>query len=70
MTGTPPSALKMAIFASGISQRDLAAKVGLHETQLSRIANGLHAPEATQAAIADALGREISELWPQEVEAR
>lgn len=52
----------------GRKQSWLAERIGVDPAQLSRIVNGLHAPEATQRAIADVLGREIGELWPEEVE--
>ncbi len=58
------TALKLAIVASGRAQRDLALELGLHESQLSRIVNGLQTDAGTRYAIADALGREHDELWP------
>jgi transcriptional regulator with XRE-family HTH domain len=56
--------LKLAIVASGRPQRDLAIELGLHESQLSRIVNGLETDAGTRYAIADALGRDHDELWP------
>lgn len=56
--------LKLAIVASGRSQKDLALELGLHESQLSRIVNGLETDAGTRYAIADALGRDVDELWP------
>lgn len=56
--------LKLAIVASGRPQRDLALELGLHESQLSRIVNGLETDAGTRYAIADAIGREHDELWP------
>jgi transcriptional regulator with XRE-family HTH domain len=58
------TALKLAIVASGRPQRDLALELGLHESQLSRIVNGLETDAGTRYAIADALGRDHDELWP------
>lgn len=57
--------LKLAIVGSGRSQKDIAAEVEMDPTHLSRIVNGLHCDDATKAAIAKALGRDLRELWPE-----
>jgi transcriptional regulator with XRE-family HTH domain len=56
--------LKLAVVASGRRQKDIAAQVGLDEATFSRIVNGLHAPDATRAAIAQALDVPEADLWP------
>lgn len=62
MTAVTP--LKLAIVASGRSQRDVAAAVGISEFKLSRIVNRrVHADEATRAAIARELGRTSAALF-------
>lgn len=59
--------LKLAVVASGRFQRDIAAEIGVDQHQFSRWVNGLHCPEpSTRQAIADVLGRQVTELWPQE----
>lgn len=60
-----PTPLKRAIFDSGRTQKDVATELGIDEGHFSRIVNGLHAPDATRQAIADALDVEVSELWPE-----
>lgn len=62
--------LKLAIVASGRHQKDIAAEIGMDPAQLSRIVNGLHAPDSTREAIARALGRKVEELWPVEAETK
>jgi transcriptional regulator with XRE-family HTH domain len=52
-----PTPLKLAIVRSGLSQKDIAADVGLDPAQLSRIVNGLHCDDATANHIADVLRR-------------
>lgn len=59
-----PTPLKQAIFAAGLKQKDIAAEIGVSEVTLSRIVNGLHAPDRTRAKIADALGKTVEDLWP------
>jgi transcriptional regulator with XRE-family HTH domain len=60
-----PTPLKRAIFESGMKQKDIAARLQMDEGHLSRIVNGLHAPQATREAIADALDRPVADLWPE-----
>lgn len=56
--------LKLAIVASGRSQRDIAAAVGISEFKLSRIVNRrAHADAATRAALARELGRSPAALF-------
>lgn len=61
-----PTVLKLAIVSSGHSQKEIALAVGLHATHLSRIVNGLRCDDPTKNAIAAALGRDVSELWPHD----
>jgi transcriptional regulator with XRE-family HTH domain len=56
--------LKLAIVASGRPQKTIAAEIGIDEARFSRIVNGLHADEATRQAIADALDRQVDDLFP------
>ncbi len=57
--------LRLAIVESGRTQREVADEIGLHESRLSLIVNGLHCDDRTRDAIAAALGRNVSELWPE-----
>lgn len=59
-----PTPLKRAFFESGRRQKDVAAAIGVDEATLSRIVNGLHTSEGMRAKIADALGRTVEELFP------
>lgn len=60
----PATPLKLAIIADGRDQKDIAAEIGVHPSHLSRIVSGLHCDEHTRRKIAMALGRKISEIWP------
>ncbi|MCU1677916.1 MAG: hypothetical protein JWM93_2674 [Frankiales bacterium] len=64
-----PTTLKRAIFDSGLTQKAIAAQIGLDEGHLSRIVNGLHATEDRKRAIAAALDRTVDELWPADEQA-
>jgi len=59
-----PTALKIAIVMSGRHQKEIAAEVGIDQGALSRIVNGLHPSLSTRQSIAEALGRDVTELWP------
>lgn len=63
-----PTPLKIAIVSSGRTSTAIAAEAGMHQTHLSRIANGLHTDEPTQRKLADILGRTVEELFPDETE--
>jgi len=73
-----PTKLKLAIVQSGRPQKDIAAGVAAQlgwaessaQSKLSRIVNGLHADDATRAAIAQELGRTVPDLWPEQQETR
>jgi hypothetical protein len=47
-----------------MTQGWLSEQVGVHESYISRIVNGLHCPDDLKHRIADALGREIGEVFP------
>lgn len=62
MTSVTP--LKLAIVASGRSQRDVANAVGISEFKLSRIVNRrATADEATRRALARELGQPAATLF-------
>lgn len=56
--------LRRAIFEAGLTQRALAALVGIDEADMSRIVNGLHPSEDRKQRIANALRWDVDELWP------
>lgn len=64
-TTTP---LRMALTEGGYIHGAIATRVGLHPGTFSRIVNGWHCDQATRQKISAALGREISELWPDHME--
>lgn len=47
----------------GRTQRWLADKIGKHESQVSLWVNGLHCPDATKRLIAEALCRDVAEVF-------
>lgn len=63
-TETYRTPLQRVIREEGRKQSWLAQRVGCDEAHLSRIVNGLHPDDATKQSIADALGRDVTELWP------
>lgn len=65
-TRTP---LQRALRDQGRRQNWLAAQIGKHESEVSRIANGYVPDAETQRAIADALGLTVAELFSPQVAA-
>jgi transcriptional regulator with XRE-family HTH domain len=62
------STLKLAIFNSGHSQIEIAKKVGIHETRLSKIVRGHVEPSADeQRVLARVLRKPAEELFAQQV---
>jgi lambda repressor-like predicted transcriptional regulator len=66
----PRTPFREVLEADGRRQDWLAARVGASPAEMSRWVNGLHEPiDPTKAAIAEALGRSVEELWPESVAA-
>lgn len=64
-----PTPLRIAIAASGLTQREIAERAGVSEVHLSRIVNRhRHADDVTQRRIACAVGRRVEELFPADAE--
>ncbi len=65
VSGTPQTPLGRILREEGRRQSWLAERVGVDQATMSRYVHGLHIPDDKRRAIAEALGREISELWPE-----
>ncbi len=65
VSGTPQTPLGRILREEGRRQSWLAERVGVDQATMSRYVHGLHVPDDKRAAIAEALGREISELWSE-----
>ncbi len=60
------SPLRRAILENGCTQREVAAKSGLHESIISLIVNGRYLPDDQQRIkIANALQRHQNEIFPE-----
>jgi transcriptional regulator with XRE-family HTH domain len=61
--------LKIAIVSSGLTNREIAARIGRSESDLSRWASGHRVPPLGVAqALSRELDKSIDELFPQESE--
>jgi transcriptional regulator with XRE-family HTH domain len=60
----PVTPLRLAIAASGRTQREIADTLGISEEHLSRIVNGLHASQRMRESIAEEIGQTVEDLWP------
>jgi transcriptional regulator with XRE-family HTH domain len=62
-TNTP---LRRAIFDSGLKQIDIAKRIDMHDTRLSKIVHGyIDANDDEKKALARVLRRPIDELFPE-----
>lgn len=55
--------LKSKLAAKGMTQTELAAKIGVAQSQISRWLGPSTPSRPTQEAIAKALGCEVEDLW-------
>lgn len=76
MSRSKRTALKRAFFESEVPQKDVADRVGISESYLSKIVNGLHCAPALQEAVATEISEldsrrdwSVEDLFPQEVAA-
>lgn len=70
MTGTAyRTPLKRILAEEGRKQRWLAERTGINYQRISLIVNGLHCDDATKRSIAEALGRDVAEVFPARAEA-
>jgi hypothetical protein len=61
-----PTPLKRIMLSEGRRQSWLAERIGQNQSEVSRIVNrGLVPDEEIRLAIAEALRRDPSELWPE-----
>lgn len=64
-----PTRLKLAIVGSGMTMREVAARIGKHDTQVVRWANDARpVPPEVRVALALVLGTTVDALWPPEPE--
>lgn len=67
-TNGPVTRLGQILEEEGRYQTWLAEKVGISRATLNRYVKGLHVPDDKRALIAEALGREISDVFPEKKE--
>lgn len=59
--------LKLAIVASGMTGREVAAAIGRHETEIYRWQNDARpVPQVARVALASVLHTTVEALWPSE----
>lgn len=62
---TPRTRLGEILETEGRMQSWLASRVGVTRSRMSDYVNGLHVPDDRKVAIAQALGREIEDVFPK-----
>ena len=65
MSGTPPTPLGRILREEGRRQSWLSERVGVDQATMSRYVHGLHVPDDKRAAIAQALGRDLADVFPE-----
>jgi transcriptional regulator with XRE-family HTH domain len=65
-TAKPKTRLAQILEEEGRKQAWLAKKAGVDPGALSRYVHGLHVPDDKREAIAEALGRDVVDVFPAE----
>ena len=61
-----PLEIKIEILKSGINQNQIAKKAGVTPTLVSQVIYGIRPARHVRQAIAEAIGKPVEELWPEE----
>ncbi len=61
-----PTEIKIELLKAGINQNQIAKKLGVVPTLVSQVVHGVRPVKRVRQAIADAVGKPIEELWPEE----
>jgi len=60
-----PLDIRNAIFKAGLNQAAIARAIGVHPTFVSRIIDGHCVSRRVHEAIAEAIGMDIRQIWPE-----
>ena len=64
-----PMEIKIEMLKKGISQRKLAQKIGITQSAIYLTVYGFNKGKRTRKAIANAIDKSITEIWPSESKA-
>jgi lambda repressor-like predicted transcriptional regulator len=64
MAGWPPCKIRAALMLRGIRQKDIAQKAGVAACVVSLVIKSEKVSRRVRLAIARALGRKVSDIWP------
>ena len=60
----PPQEIKIALFRKGISQTSIARDLGVSVPSVHRIIEGKNVSHRIRTAVAEAIGKDLKEIWP------
>jgi lambda repressor-like predicted transcriptional regulator len=60
----PPQEIRAALMLRGVKQKDIAKEVGVDASMISLVIKCERVSRRVRKAIAQALGREVVEIWP------
>jgi len=66
LTGYRPAQIKALLLLHGISQTEIAEAIDCHIQHVSDVINGRRSTKRIRDAIAAAVERDTTELWPDE----
>ena len=60
----PPKEIRIALMRAGVAQASIARSLGVHITMVNHVIDGNSVSHRVRQAIADAVGRDLKEIWP------
>ena len=60
-----PVEIKIAMLKAGVTQVDIACKLGVTPAAVSQVILGYRTAERTRAAVAEAIGMDVRQVWPK-----
>jgi len=61
-----PLEIKIEMLRSGITQPSIAKKLGVSTVYVHQVIRGLRRSQTIRQTIAEAVGKSVEELWPEE----
>jgi len=59
-----PDEIQIALKRAGVTQADIARRLGVHPASVSRVISGHSVSDRIRLAIADSVHRDVKSIWP------
>ena len=65
-----PNEIRAEMMRRQISVTSIAKRLGMKQPTISQVIYGVRSTATIRQAIADAIGKEVTEIWPEKAEGR